>query len=208
MVKIYRLTSTRDITNIRYVGKTINDLEVRLAGHKYGKSDTHSKRWIKKELKDGYEIIITLIEEVSDDIWEEKERFWILYYLNMGYRLCNIQHGGLSASNIKPENSKLKEESIRKGLYDKIEKAAIPVYQINRKGKTIQKYKSIIQASGMTGISFDKIFNCCERFLMGEDCHIYSHRFIYEGTIVIKRKFSDAEIRKEIEEYLFYKNQL
>lgn len=209
MVNIYRLTSTRDVTNIKYVGKTIKDLKIRLNQHKSGSCGQHTKNWINKELKEGYDIIITLIETVDDNVWEEKERFWIMYYLNMGYKLCNIQSGG-NMHGGKPNEEKTKKciNNIRKNLYEKIEKDSKKVLQVNRKGKIVQEYKNIIQASGMTGISFDKIYNCCERQAVGEDCHLYSLRFIYADSKFIKRKFTDSEIRKEIEDYLFYKNKL
>lgn len=209
MVSIYRLSSTRDITDIRYVGKTIKELKIRLGQHKSGGCGQHTKNWITRELKEGYDITITLIESVEDSIWEEKERFWILYYLNMGYKLCNINSGGnMCNGNLSKEKQIQHLTTIKKNLYDKIEKDNRKVFQVNRKGKPLQEYKNIIQASGMTGISFDKIFNCCERFAVGEDNHLYGMRFIYEGTVVPKRKFTDLQIRKEIEEYLFYKNKL
>ena len=84
MVNIYRLTSTRDVTNIKYVGKTIKDLKIRLNQHKSGSCGQHTKNWINKELKEGYDIIITLIETVDDNVWEEKERFWIIHYPKYG----------------------------------------------------------------------------------------------------------------------------
>lgn len=79
---------------IRYVGKTDN-LKKRLYEHvlnsKYKK--THKDIWIQKELKNGNEIKIVLLEEVAYENWDEAEIKWIEKYKNN--RLTNHAKGGM-----------------------------------------------------------------------------------------------------------------
>lgn len=90
MTKIYALKHP-DTQEIRYIGKTIQPLKYRLAGHisrskRY--RTAHISCWIYNLLQQGKKPIIELIEET--DNWEEREQYWINYYPN----LCNHQIGG------------------------------------------------------------------------------------------------------------------
>lgn len=202
MVSIYRLISTRDVTDIRYVGKTVNPLKHRLRQHLSGGCGQYTKNWIRKELKDGYDINIQLIEEVDDSMWEEKERFWILYYLQMGYELCNIQSGGIQSPGNSSLNHQHKKQKLNKKLLeDFIKKENKRVCLINRKGKVLREYTNAIVAAMANELSTIKVFNCCERRRLGEDCHIKSLRFVYEGTPFIKRKYTHEEVREELKHY-------
>jgi len=76
MIYIYGLVDGEG--NLFYVGKTQNPRQ-RLNAHrcKYGKS-----------------ISIYIIEEVTQQDWEEKERYWIEELRDRGYKLLNILPGG------------------------------------------------------------------------------------------------------------------
>lgn len=96
MAFIYGLYSSSSPDIIRYVGKTQN-LKNRLKRHLsdyYLKDDTYKNRWIKSELKSNNEIKIVLLEEVSNDTWENAEIKWIKHYKNFGYKLTNGTCGG------------------------------------------------------------------------------------------------------------------
>lgn len=96
MALIYGLSSSRAIENIRYVGKT-NNLTKRLKRHLsdyYLNADTYKNRWIKKELSEGFEIKIILLEKVSDLEWEQCEKRWIKKLKSEGYVLTNGTIGG------------------------------------------------------------------------------------------------------------------
>ena len=97
MVSIYFLSDPRDPLNIRYVGKTSKDLRHRLSIHLSSTSlsnKTHKNNWIKSLLILDIIPIITLIEEVSDECWVEREIFWIKYYRDSGFNLTNSTDGG------------------------------------------------------------------------------------------------------------------
>lgn len=88
--KIYIITN--DINNKVYIGQTIQKLSKRFSGHCcYSKSDRSSNMYIKRAIhkygKDKFHI--SLIEEVSVEKLNEREKYWITYYdsYNNGYNL-------------------------------------------------------------------------------------------------------------------------
>ena len=79
---------------IRYVGKTFHKLKYRLQQHiadRFGKS--HRSRWINKIINSGLSPIIESVEDNISD-WQNRERFWIKFYREMGIRLVNQTDGG------------------------------------------------------------------------------------------------------------------
>ena len=80
--------------NIRYIGKTDN-LNKRLYEHilnsKHKK--THKDIWIQKELNNGNEIKIILLEEVLFDLWKDAEIKWIENFKDNN--LTNHAKGGM-----------------------------------------------------------------------------------------------------------------
>lgn len=92
-MKIYGLYSTRNY-KIRYVGKTKIKIEKRLKQHIRGavkeNQQTYKDRWIRKEISEGYVILIKEIETVTEELSNEKERFWIKQFDN----LTNMTEGG------------------------------------------------------------------------------------------------------------------
>ena len=93
-IKIYKLLDP--ITNeIRYIGKTKNVLSKRYNEHisraKKG-HHFHVYCWISKLLKDNLKPKIELVEECTENNWEEREQYWISFYPN----LTNISKGGIT----------------------------------------------------------------------------------------------------------------
>ena len=119
MTKIYTLKHP-DTKEIRYVGKTVQQLKYRLATHisrskKYRYAYVNC--WIYSLLQEGKKPIIELIEEVEDNLWEEKEIYWIQYYSSRT-RLTNFQLGG-GHSNIGKELKKEHRKAISESLKGK-----------------------------------------------------------------------------------------
>jgi len=109
MVKIYYLIDPRYPNEIRYVGKTIKKLSTRLSIHLSPSSlieKTHKNNWIKSLLNDSIKPIITLIEEVDDDKWIEREMYWINYYKSNGFNITNSTDGGEGMNNPTEETRK------------------------------------------------------------------------------------------------------
>lgn len=116
MVKIYLLKDP-DTNKIKYVGKTVQKLKYRLSGHisaSKRRRTSYVNCWIYSLIKNNKKPIIELIEEVSQDIWEEREKFWISYYKD----LCNHQIGG-GHGNFGISLSKQHRKNISKSLRGK-----------------------------------------------------------------------------------------
>lgn len=89
MIKIYKLIYKEDVI---YIGKTILSLG-RRKGSGYPNIPFYK------------ECLIELIEETKD---VSRERYWIEYYQNMGYKLMNKRNGDHSNYTIKEYRNKRK----------------------------------------------------------------------------------------------------
>ena len=83
---------------IRYIGKTVQPLRLRLAAHVRVSRKTPRLpvgRWIAKRERDGKNICIKWIETIDDSSgWAEREAYWIAFYRSNGERLLNLTSGG------------------------------------------------------------------------------------------------------------------
>lgn len=132
---IYGLASSRDFSNIRYIGKTIQPLQKRLYGHLFDsrREETYKARWIQKELREGYKIKIAQIDEVWEEDWDFWEIFWIAEYYRKGYKLTNIDAGGHQTDNM------------------------VEIIALTIKGKYIERFTSIGSAARYFNLSEKKI---------------------------------------------------
>jgi len=138
---IYSLSSSEDPSNIRYIGKTKFENQrlkqhIKRALNKLDKR-TYRDNWIKSEIVKGNNIIYNVLEECNEDIWKEREKYWILKYKNN--ILTNLTEGG--------ETSSIKGK--KHPMYNKIGSDS-PNFNINRKvskpkeiSKRFRKSKSI-----------------------------------------------------------------
>jgi group I intron endonuclease len=96
MVIIYGLKCP-ETNRIRYVGKTQRTLEERIKEHIFSANSKNQKRkyycqkWIKSLLNKNLFPIIEVIETCNDDIWIEREKYWISFYKEY---LTNLTDGG------------------------------------------------------------------------------------------------------------------
>ena len=102
-VYIYTLSSSENPSEIRYVGKTHQPVFTRLKQHKKETKCNLKNNWIKSVLKKGFDIVIDVVDECTEETWMEKEKFWIKYYKDLGFNLKNMTEGG-ETSSIKGEN--------------------------------------------------------------------------------------------------------
>lgn len=104
---IYKITSP---SNKVYIGQTIHTLEERIKGHKKISSNcTLLKRAIDKYID---EMKYEIIEEVSNELLDEREIYWIKYYNSLAPSGYNCSAGG----NNKKELSGLLKDNISKGI--------------------------------------------------------------------------------------------
>jgi hypothetical protein len=146
-IKIYKLLDP--ITNeIRYIGKTKNVLSKRYNEHisraKKG-HHLHVYCWISKLLKDNLKPKIELVEECTENNWEEREQYWISFYPN----LTNISKGGITYFGQYHKSPDFVPSVIKKVIK----------YDIN--GNFICVYDSITIASEGSESLRKHISNCC-----------------------------------------------
>ena len=125
MVKIYAII--HPITGeVKYVGKTVKPLGIRLSAHLYESqvavTKTHKHNWILKCMAEGLRPAIILLEECDENNWQEIEIKWINFYKTK--QLTNTAEGGLGGCGktltIEPRN-KIRETLVSKiklGLID------------------------------------------------------------------------------------------
>lgn len=108
---IYTLTDPRTRI-IRYVGKT-NNPTLRLWMHMNEKKRTHKNCWLGQLKSLGLRPIMDVIEEVASDTWQERERFWIAHFRQLGFPLTNLDSGGNSGKEQSEETkSKIRAKAI------------------------------------------------------------------------------------------------
>lgn len=97
VVHIYKLIDLDDPETTRYVGKTKNPISKRRVEHsseaKRG-GNSRKNKWIRSVLKKGGKIEIILIEDTTEESWEEREIFWIGFHKSD--KLTNELEGGES----------------------------------------------------------------------------------------------------------------
>jgi hypothetical protein len=94
-VFIYGLQAPRS-GELRYVGKA-RQPQIRLAQHLASArrgEQTYKARWLRDLIAAGLKPNISIIEETSASLWEERERFWIEHFKSSGARLTNATSGG------------------------------------------------------------------------------------------------------------------
>lgn len=108
VVNIYALVSTRDIEDIRYVGKTVTSGNTRLYEHRRRCfiDDTYKDRWMRKEINTGYSIEMIILDIVPITEWEYWEKYYISLYKERGYKLTNTDPGGNKTKEISPNQVK------------------------------------------------------------------------------------------------------
>jgi predicted GIY-YIG superfamily endonuclease len=78
----------------RYIGMS-TDLNTRYLNHLASTDGSSDKRaWIRDLKVRGLKPILNLLEQVEDiSLAREREKAWIIYYIEQGHPLSNVQHG-------------------------------------------------------------------------------------------------------------------
>lgn len=153
--KIYLLRDPITLL-IRYIGQTKLELEERLYHHwrdriQKKNENNHKANWVNRLWED-YKVkpIIELIEEVTDEDLNSKERYWIDYYLNLGFDLTNTS----GRDYIRVYNKKHKTTGKIVYTYDKNYKLFI--YQTAR----IAEKELNISYKKISSMCNGKYYNC------------------------------------------------
>lgn len=121
-VKIYTLSSSSNPDNIRYVGKTIENLNKRLSGHltlakrnaAIGYYHNHTSNWINSTLNKGDKVLIKELDVVNIKGWDFWEKYWISQFKTWGFNLTNLTDGGDGNQNMhfSPESNLARSKAL------------------------------------------------------------------------------------------------
>lgn len=153
--KIYTLNCPIS-KEIRYVGVTVRSLKDRFYQHRHtGKKrrGTAVSKWIYSLQQKGLEPSINLIEECTENNWEEREVYWIDLLKQKNINLLNQHEGG------KGVVINRKFSSIDRSARYKYKE----VYQCDNDYNAIKLWESAVVASKELGISRASIYKCLEQ---------------------------------------------
>ena len=105
LATIYALYDPRQPSAVRYVGKTVKELSLRLSHHiaeaRTGNA-CHRGNWIRSLLLAGVRPQIAPLEMCDEKVWQQRERFWIAGHRPSGV-LTNNTDGGDGVLNLSAE---------------------------------------------------------------------------------------------------------
>lgn len=139
---IYKL-SHNDV--VFYIGKT-SDINRRLLEHlkEAKKQRNYKERHINKLLNDNKDIQISIIEEVDNGLEDDREKYWISHFKNIGVHIYNTSEGGEGGDNWSGKTHSIEtKKKLSKIRYQQIEKGMI--------------YKQIGEKNGRSKLTSDKV---------------------------------------------------
>ena len=163
---IYALYDVREPDIIRYVGKS-NDPKRRIKDHirESKKTNTYKSNWIKSFDAEKF-LAIKILSSCQYENYQELEEYYVKKYKSV--KLTNSDETGQGNIGRKKE------------LIDKsIAKISKKVYRFNLKGKLIDFFPSVREASRELNISHSLIIRCCK----GEYKHSSGFIFSYNDTV-------------------------
>lgn len=146
----YTLSDDSDPENIRYVGVTTRLLKQRLYGHRYNANKKEKRaqpvhKWMWSVMEKGSTVSIHFLDECDETLWEDREKYWIKYYKDLGYDLLNVQEGGAGVIT--------KEMRKKDGIQRSIDAHKKAVCQIDPKTlQLIATYESVKEATKAMGL--------------------------------------------------------
>lgn len=103
----------------KYVGKS-NNFKSRLKQHLNKdrfKYNTYFYRWLNKCIANNKEFYVDILEECLQENWQEKEKYWIKHFRELGYSITNMTDGGDGNNNqIFSAETILKRKESNKGF--------------------------------------------------------------------------------------------
>ncbi len=94
---IYSMYDPLYPNDIRYIGKTIMKINLRLNSHVRDSKlsiNRYCINWMKKVLREGRKPVIELIDVVETSNWKFWEIYWIAQFKAWGFELTNLTEGG------------------------------------------------------------------------------------------------------------------
>lgn len=142
--------------------------------------------------KNGGNIIVKEIDTCSEDQWEDREKYWIKYYKDLGYNLMNIDKGGRGVVTKEKRSSSSIERSI-KGH-------EIPIIALNMDGTFNSEYESIAKASEILGFKSHSSIN---NVLKGRSKSAGGYMWVYKKDYDPNKNYSYEESKLGISVFEF-----
>lgn len=134
---------------IRYVGKTKNSIEYRMAAHLNDRARTHKGHWIRELRARGLvpePVVLEILLNCPEDGWQETERSWISILRFYGCPLTNLTEGGDGRLGVvhTPETlEKLRTKALGKKMSpEAVEKTRRAMIGRTYSPETIQKMRA------------------------------------------------------------------
>lgn len=185
-----------DTLRIRYVGKTVQSLKIRLNRH-INNPKGYVGRFISKLIRKNKYPIIEKIDECDESNWQEREIYWIKYYREIIDDLCNLCDGGIGVSGHKVSKISIAKrlESVNKKLYVKhIETGVVNIYKSSvdfRKNHDVSQ-PSISRAIKTCGKSKGFMFSYTGIFNQNEISKRYKSKIICKCKTGEELEFDSA----------------
>lgn len=160
---------------VRYVGKTNTDLNLRYNNHinKSKNKKTHKDCWIQSLLEKRLKPVVEILEKCDKENWINREQYWIEQMKAWGLDLVNHTIGGEGHSGIKKgsmsKEQKKKISQSKKGIRTNIiiftpevkekisQSKRKKVLQYDLEKNYIQEFDSISEAANSIGLSISAI---------------------------------------------------
>lgn len=179
--RIYKLLDP--ITKeIRYIGKTVKSLDKRLNDHIYDckRATNHRTNWINSLLK---KELIPIIEEIENVPWsksQDREMYWIAYFKEKGYKLCNATIGGEGC--LGRVLSDISKDKLSKSLSKRL------IYCYDKQFNFLNTYYSSGDAARQLNLSDGPILRCARKERRCYNNYIFSYTELNESDKLIKPK--------------------
>ena len=178
VVYIYGLVDPRNeltIENVRYVGKTKNNVWRRLCKHvqdsKIGIAPVH--KWIRKIKLDNQRPVYIILEECDENTWKECERKYIAL-LRKTNELLNVKDGGEAEGNHYHPS--------------------IELYCYDENGEFKMKYPSMTEASNDVHVNISKISFALNQKINKSSANCYWFTSPQEKENIVFRKAAKRDI--------------
>lgn len=152
----YKLYSTKNENEIRYIGVTTKTIQERFYQHRYCANNPKKRnlpvhKWMYSHYTKGYDILCSLIDECFEDEWEIREQTLIHHYKNLGHKLLNLDKGGSGIVT--------KEQRSKDGIQRSINAHKIPIIALNKDGSKFMEFSSQKEASEYFGLKSKSAIN-------------------------------------------------
>lgn len=143
--------------------------------------------------KEGGTILYKKIDECEDYCWEEREKYWIEYYKNLGFKLLNISKGGKGVVTAEMRD----KSSIQRS----VEGHEIPILALHKDGSIFMEFKSAVKAALYFNVAKTSITNVLNGWSKSSCGYLWVRKKDYDPNF--KYKYSPDTDKKKIKVYEF-----